>query len=297
MSKIIVLGSINMDVVVTVASHPQLGETIFGEALHYFPGGKGSNQAVAANRLGGDVQLIGRLGEDAFGKTMYQFLIDEQLDLTHLQTIQDAPTGTALITVSKESENTIVVVSGANLAFDPEDMQQVTIQPDDVIVSQFEVPQPALLALFRRAREVGADTVLNPAPAQPFIDGLLPLASYLVVNETELAYFAGVPPTEDYEKLTEAARNMRSPSQTIIVTLGKRGLFCVDKDDVIIMDGHPVKAVDTTGAGDCFVGALAVALNEQMSLNDALAFANRAASISVQRMGAATSLPYRNELT
>lgn len=296
MNKVIVLGSINMDVVVTADRHPQLGETIFGNALNFFPGGKGNNQAVAAQRLGGDVQLVGRLGDDSFGKTMHEFLQSEGLNLEHLKILPDAPTGTALITVNADSENTIIVISGANRRFHPDELETVTVNSEDVLVSQFEVPQESIRALFQRAHGVGAATILNPAPAEPFIEGLLPLVSYLIVNETELAFFANIPLTEDRDILIEAARKLRTEGQTIVVTLGKRGLICIHEDQVIEVVGRQVQAVDTTGAGDCFVGALAVALSEKMELATALNFANYAASISVQRMGAATSLPYRAEL-
>lgn len=296
MGNIIVLGSINMDVVVTAERHPQLGETIFGNSLHFFPGGKGSNQAVAAARLNGTVQLIGRLGDDAFGGTMRSFLTSEGLNMAHVQTIEGASTGTALITVNSDSENTIVVVSGANQTFSAEEMNTVEIKPEDVIVSQLEVPQPAILALFRRAHAVGAITILNPAPAQPFMDGMMSFVSYLIVNETELAFLADTPVTNEQDQLVEAARRLIQGDQTVIVTLGKQGAIAVQKSHVVRIDGRAVKAVDTTGAGDCFVGALAVGLSENMNLTDALTFANYAASISVQRMGAATSLPHRHEL-
>ncbi len=297
MGKIIVLGSINMDVVVTAPRHPELGETIFGDELHFIPGGKGSNQAVAAGRLGGNVQLIGRLGEDAFGGDLQTFLNDESLDLTYLATVADAPTGTALITVNSSSENTIVVISGANQRITVEDVADVAVGPEDVVVSQFEVPQPTLKALFDRAQMVGAKTVLNPAPASEFADGLLPLIDYLIVNETELAYLSAKPLTDDEAHLTEQARSLRhSPQQTIIVTLGAAGVLCIAGDEVLRVAGRQVKAVDTTGAGDCFVGAFGVALSEGQPLQAALEFANLAASVSVQKLGAAVSLPYRREI-
>ncbi len=297
MGKIIVLGSINMDVVVTAPRHPELGETIFGDELHFIPGGKGSNQAVAAGRLGGNVQLIGRLGEDAFGGDLQTFLNDESLDLTYLATVADAPTGTALITVNSGSENTIVVISGANQRITVEDVADVAVGPEDVVVSQFEVPQPTLKALFDRAQMVGAKTVLNPAPASEFADGLLPLIDYLIVNETELAYLSAKPLTDDEAQLTEQARSLRhGPQQTIIVTLGAAGVLCIAADEVLRVAGRQVKAVDTTGAGDCFVGAFGVALSEGQPLQAALEFANLAASVSVQKLGAAVSLPYRREI-
>ncbi|MEM6284028.1 MAG: ribokinase [Chloroflexota bacterium] len=297
MGKIIVLGSINMDVVVTAPRHPQIGETIFGNEVHFIPGGKGSNQAVAAARLDGEVQLIGKLGEDAFGNELEQFLSSEKLDLKHLSRSASAPTGTAMITVNHDSENTIIVISGSNMEITPADVQNVVIRPDTVLVSQFEVPQNVLYVLTQKARDAGAKTVLNPAPAGPFIDGLLDTIDYLVVNETELAYFAAAPLTEDIDELTTSAKKLRTRrDQTIIVTLGANGLLCVQDEDVTIVEGRKTNALDTTGAGDCFVGALAVALSEGMALIQALQFANRAAAISVTRLGASSSMPYRHEL-
>lgn len=297
MSKIIVLGSINMDVVVTAPRHPQLGETIFGEELHFIPGGKGSNQAVAAARLGGSVQLIGKLGYDGFGDTLEPFLRDQSLDLTYLQRTEHAPTGTAIITVNSDSENTIVVISGANMAHTPAGVAAVDLATDDVVVSQFEVPQPAIHALFTKAKAAGARTILNPAPAGEFVPGLLDLIDYLVVNETELAFLSGTELTQDIDMMIAAAHKLRTRhDQTILVTLGAQGCFAVVGDTVQRVAGISVHAVDTTGAGDCFVGALSVGLSEGHPLDHAMAFANRAASLSVQRLGAAVSLPYRHEL-
>jgi ribokinase len=298
MTKIIVLGSINMDVVVTAPRHPVPGETLFGDDVAFIPGGKGSNQAVAAGRLGGDVQLIGKLGSDAFGVDLNNFLNDESLDLTYLSHHPSAPTGTALITVSADGENTIIVVSGANHEISTADLEDVQISAGDVVVSQFEVPQPALKHLFEQARAAGAATVLNPAPAGAFIDGLLPLVDYLVVNETELAILAGLDtvPSGDDALLAAAQAARATPEQTVVVTLGGDGVLCLRGDTVLRHAGHSVQVVDTTGAGDCFVGGLAVGLAEDQPLNDALAFANHAASLSVQKRGAAVSLPYRHEL-
>jgi ribokinase len=297
MSRIIVLGSINMDVVVTAPRHPQLGETIFGDEVHFIPGGKGCNQSVAAKRLGGDVTLIGRLGNDGFGATMQAFLHDEGINLMHLRMLDKTSTGMALITVSHDSENTIVVVSGANKRIAPEDVSAIELRADDVVVSQFEIPQETIKALFTKARAVGATTILNPAPAAEFIMDLLPLVSVLIVNETELAFLTNTPLSEDQDQLARAARSLQAtPDQKVIVTIGSRGALYISGEQMLHVPSPSVKAIDTTGAGDCFVGALAVALSEKKPIEAGLSFANTAASISVQRLGAAVSVPMRAEV-
>lgn len=284
-----------MDVVARTAKHPQPGETVFGHELHYIPGGKGANQAIAAARLTEPVYMIGKLGRDPFGDTLSAFLKGERLHLDYLGYDDDTPTGVALITVSDESENTIVVVSGSNYRLTEADVLQADIGADDVVVSVFEIPQTTIKALFARARENGATTVLNPAPAATFIEGLLALVDVLIVNETELAFFTGTAVTPDDDSaLEQAARSLRvGPAQTVVVTLGARGSLCLHGEQAIRVSGMPVQAVDTTGAGDCFTGALAVALYEGMALESALGFANTAAALSVQTLGAAVSMPER----
>lgn len=298
MGKIVVAGSINMDVVARTPRHPRPGETLFGSDLKYIPGGKGSNQAVAASRLSEGVVLVGRLGEDAFGNALMDFLRGENLDLTHVSRTATAPSGVAIIVVDDQSENTIVVISGANFEVSPDDVRQVQFTADDVALAPFEIPQPTIAALFTAARAAGARTLLNPAPAAPFIDGLLDLVDVLIVNETELAFFAGreeVPSEESELKALAEALRTRS-DQTIILTLGARGALCLSTDGWLHVPGREVKAVDTTGAGDCFTGALAVALFEGRPLAEAVNFANAAASLSVQKLGASDSLPYRADV-
>ncbi|MGB7342220.1 MAG: ribokinase [Phototrophicaceae bacterium] len=297
MARIIVLGSINMDVVVTAERHPQIGETIFGKDVHFIAGGKGANQAIAAKRLGGDVMLIGRLGDDAFGQSLQQVLHSEHIDITHVQHLPDHPTGTALITVNAESDNTIVVVSGANKAIQSADIDAIQIESDDIVVSQFEMPQDVIFAVFKKARAVGAKTLLNVAPAEAMIAGLAELTTHIIVNETELAFLTTKTLSEDSDTLLEMMHLLAvNAQQTIIVTLGKAGVLSLVGDASTKIDGRIVNAVDTTGAGDCFVGALAVALSENQSLHNALQFANQAASLSVQKLGASSSMPYRSDL-
>lgn len=295
MSKIIVAGSINMDIVTRTQKLPLPGETIFAKDLQYIPGGKGSNCAIAASRLCDAVTFVGKLGDDAYGRELRDFLGQERIDLTYLSTHPTAPTGIALIVVNDASENTIVVVSGSNYEVSAEDVAQVPIERGDVIAAPFEIPQETILALFKRAKEAGARTVLNPAPAAPFIDGLAAYVDVLIVNETELAFFAGVDLSET--DLTEQMRSLRAhDKQVVIVTLGGDGAVYLDGEQIVKVAGRAVKAVDTTGAGDCFVGALVTGLWEGKALADAVAFANLAASLSVQRIGASASMPSRQEV-
>ncbi|QOZ67563.1 ribokinase [Bradyrhizobium arachidis] len=298
MGRVFVAGSINMDVVATADRHPRVGETVAGKQVLYFPGGKGANQAVAAARLGASTTLIGRLGKDAFGAELRAFLGAQGIDLGYVQETADAHTGTAIITVA-EADNTIVVIPGSNGLVSADDVSVVPLLKGDVAVSQFEIPLPTIAAFFARAGEAGAVTMLNPAPAQKMSDELLALVDILVLNETELGFLAGteLSDSDDAARIIEVARNLQArESQTICVTLGKRGVLALAGREEIAVQGRAVTAVDTTGAGDCFVGALASQLAEGAALRAALAFANAAASISVQRMGAGPSMPTAAEV-
>ncbi|UWU95033.1 ribokinase [Bradyrhizobium sp. CB1015] len=298
MGRVFVAGSINMDVVATADRHPRIGETVAGRQVLYFPGGKGANQAVAASRLGARTTLIGRLGKDSFGAELKGFLSEQGIDLGYVVETAEAHTGTAIITVA-EADNTIVVVPGANALVGADDVSVVPMLAGDVAVSQFEIPLPAIAAFFRRARAAGAVTMLNPAPAQKMPGELLALVDILVLNETELGFLAGVELSESdaAARITDVARKLQArEDQTICVTLGNRGVLALDGCEEISVAGRVVKAVDTTGAGDCFVGALAAQLADGAALRDALAFANAAASISVQRMGAGPSMPTAAEV-
>jgi len=298
MGRVFVAGSINMDVVATAARHPKVGETVAGTSVHYFPGGKGANEAVAAAKLGAATTLIGRLGADAFGHQLRHFLALQGVDLTLVKDTTDTHTGTAVITVA-DADNTIVVVPGANALVSAADVAAAVLTKGDVAVSQFEIPQPAISAFFQRARAAGATTILNPAPALACGNELLGVVDILVLNETELALLSGTDLRESDEpaRYTDAARLLPIGSDTIIcVTLGKRGVLALMRGEPILIAGRAVKAVDTTGAGDCFVGALAAQLANGAAIRDALEYANIAASICVQRMGAAPSMPTAAEV-
>jgi ribokinase len=298
MGRVFVAGSINMDVVATADRHPRIGETVAGRQVLYFPGGKGANQAVAAARLGAPTTLIGRLGKDSFGAELRSFLGDQGIDLGYVQDTAEAHTGTAIITVAA-ADNTIVVIPGSNGLVGADDVGIVPLLKGDVAVSQFEIPLPTIAAFFARARSAGATTLLNPAPAQKMSGELLALVDILVLNETELGFLASIELSDrdDAAKIIAVARRLQARAdQTICVTLGKRGVLALAGREEITVQGRVVKAVDTTGAGDCFVGALAAQLADGAPLRDALTFANAAASISVQRMGAGPSMPTAAEV-
>ena len=297
MGRVIVAGSINMDIVARALRFPRIGETVPGQDLAYFPGGKGANQAVAAARSGADTALIGRVGDDASGRELQAFLSGQRVDLSHVQTTEQAHSGTAIITVC-DGDNTIVVVPGANGLVDASDVAAPTVQAGDVLVSQLEIPTPTIAAFIRRGRTAGARTILNPAPASASGRDLLSLADIVVLNETELAFFtagdvgADDPPTQ----LIALARQMQQKDQIVCVTLGRRGAIALVGCDAVTIPGRAVTAVDTTGAGDCFVGALAARLADGAAIAAALDYANAAASICVQRIGAGPSMPTRDEV-
>lgn len=298
MGRVYVAGSINMDVVATADRHPKVGETVAGKQVLYFPGGKGANQAVAASRLGARTTLIGRLGKDSFGAELRAFLAGQGIDLGYVQETAEAHTGTAIITVAA-ADNTIVVIPGSNALVGADDVSVVPLVKGDVAISQFEIPLPTIAAFFLRARAAEATTLLNPAPAQKFGHELLELVDILVLNETELGFLAGTELSDNDEaaRIIQVARQLQArEDQTICVTLGKRGVLALAGDQEFAVPGRVVKAVDTTGAGDCFVGALAAQLADEVPLRTALAFANAAASISVQRMGAGPSMPTAAEV-
>jgi len=297
MGRVFVAGSINMDVVATAERHPRIGETVAGKEILYFPGGKGANQAVAAAKQGVPTTLIGRLGADAFGNELRAFLAAQAIDLSLVKETPDVHTGTAIITLAN-ADNSIVVVPGANARVDADDVAAASLAEDDIAVSQFEIPLPTIAAFFERARAAGATTILNPAPATTFGAELLDLVDILVLNESELGFLTGneFGETDDPRRLIEAARSLGGREKIICVTLGGRGVLALIDGAPLRIPGRKVEALDTTGAGDCFVGALAAQLAGGTTIPYALNYANAAASICVQRMGAAPSMPTAAEV-
>lgn len=300
MGRVLVLGSINRDLVLAVDAHPRPGETVSGSDIREFPGGKGANQAVAAARAGAETLLVGATGHDGFGASMRAFLAGEGIDLSRVATVADRPTGIAVILVDRNAENTVTVSPGANMALTAADAETIDFQPGDLVVSQFEVPEGFIRAGFAKARAAGAVTVFNPAPMKALTPDLLAFCDIVVLNETELEAASGMAHLASRDDIEAAARNLGTQDQgearTIIVTLGAKGCLAVHSGGVLTIPGRAVVARDTTGAGDCFVGVLAAGLARGLDLAAALERANRAAAISVTRAGAATSMPTRAEL-
>ncbi|MDZ5646344.1 ribokinase [Nitrospirillum sp. BR 11828] len=303
MPKVVVAGSINTDVLTTMRRAPRPGETVSGETVAFGRGGKGLNQAVAAARQGQgrgvDVAFIGRVGRDAFGDQAVAFLQANGVD-TQGVARTDTATGTAIVMVDAQAENSIVVIPAANGEVAPADLDAVALQAGDILVSQFEIPRATIADFFRRGRAVGATTILNAAPAlDDAPDSLWADIDILVVNETELGHFASVDLAGDapVDAVAAAARRlMRRPGQTVVATLGVRGALAVTADDQVIVPGRTVKAVDTTGAGDCFVGSVAARLALGDTLPQAMRHANVAASIAVTRVGAGDAMPTGDEV-
>ena len=290
MSRVHVVGSIIQDIVVGADRHPLPGETIRGTSLRTYPGGKGANQAIAAVRAGAMVSMIGITGRDAAGQNLTAYLRDSGVACDLVSTTDEAPTGTGLITVAR-GENMIVVVVGANAYLDEAAALRIGFEPDDVCVAQLETPVSTTLVAFRRARAAGATTMLNAAPAAPVSNDLLNLVDILVVNEHELTTVFDVAMPEVLGSEILPDRLSARFGGVLILTLGANGAALWNPGQRVLIPGHQVEAVDSTGAGDCFVGYLAAGLVAGLGLEQAARRANRAAAISVSCHGAASSIP------
>lgn len=293
---VLVIGSSNTDMVVKTEQFPVPGETVLGGVFLMNPGGKGANQAVAAARLGAKVVFITKVGKDLFGNSALEGFSKEGIDINHIRKTEDFASGVALITVNGHGENSIVVASGANMDLQPADIENEVFDSAEIILLQLEIPLDTVKYLIQKGKKSGKKVILNPAPASKledeFLDGL-----YLITpNETETHLITGILP-EDEESLHKAGNYFREKGvQNVIITLGSKGVFLMNENYTEIIPANKVTPVDTTAAGDVFNGALLTALAENTDWLKACKFACKAASISVTRMGAQSSAPYKNEV-
>ena len=290
-ARVCVLGSANMDLVVAVDRTPRLGETVTGRQFAQIPGGKGANQALAAARAGGNVRMIGAVGNDAFGQRIRAVLEADRVDTTGVLVV-DEPTGTAHIVVDADGENSIVVVSGANGSMRTlTDDHRDVIKASDVLLLQLELPTEIVNQAAVWGAEHAVSVVLTPAPVAPLSDDLLAAVDLLVPNEHEAARLTG------QDNVRTAANMLLSRGVgAVAVTMGRRGCLYADGTTVTEVPAIDTPAIDTTAAGDVFVAALTVALAEKRETRESLRWATAAAAISVQRPGASTSMPYRREI-
>jgi ribokinase len=292
--KIAVLGSVNMDIVITTGRMPKVGETIIGDQIDYFVGGKGANQAVAAARFGGKTTFLGKIGQDTFGEKVYQHLSEEQLDVRSVAQEKNIFTGIASI-FKLPQDNCITVISGANELVDREYVDQVAHQiiESDVLLVQIEIPVETLQYALQLAKENGVTTLLNPAPYHDIVGELLPNVDILTPNETEFAALIGKELIPEAEMEETILAWQQTHTTRLIVTRGSQGVSFVESDKLVTVPSSKVPVVDTTGAGDTFNGILAAALSEGMSFKEAVILANRGAGLSVQKLGAQTGMPTR----
>jgi ribokinase len=297
MSRVVVCGSLNMDVVVQSARRPATGETLLGATVSLLPGGKGLNQAVASARLGVPTAMLGAVGGDGFGATLRTFLANEDVNSLGVSVVEGQTTGVAVIQLVK-GDNAITAAGGANDHFTRAMISDVP-RRGEVWVAQFETPVATTQAVLAAARDSGGHTVLNLAPMVPHPARLLKLVDVAVLNEIELAQATGarIKASSSVRAIVAACEKLRGKgARTVIATLGGRGMVVVTADGATALPALKAKVVDTTGAGDCFVGALAARLAMGADIIEAARYANAAAACSVERLGAAPSMPTPKEV-
>jgi ribokinase len=296
--RIVVIGSCNTDMVINTERLPRPGETIIGGSFFMNAGGKGANQAVAAARLGGNICFVAKVGNDHFGSHAIEQYKAEGIDVQQISIDSEQPSGVALIMVDGKGENCIAVASGANALLSPQEINRAeeVIDNGDIVLMQLETPLETVEYAASMAHGKGKKVILNPAPAQPLPETLLKNLYMIIANETEAEFISGIRIT-DMESVCRAADIISDKGvKNVVITLGSKGAFIKENGAYHKVPALKVKAVDATAAGDTFCGALCVALAEEKSILEAVDFANRCAAITVTRMGAQSSLPYRSEV-
>lgn len=296
--KILVVGSSNTDMVIKSDKLPLPGETVLGGEFFMNPGGKGANQAVAAARLGGQVTFVAKVGNDMFGRQALQQFKQEKINTEYITIDAGHPSGVALIVVDNKGENCISVASGANNALAPDNVKDALAALDAaaIVLLQLEIPLRTVESVVQESFEKGLKVILNPAPAQELPSALYPLLHFITPNETEAELLTGIKVTNIQTAQEAALKFQEWGVPNILITLGAKGAYLHTASLSAHIQAPAVKALDTTAAGDCFNGALAVALAEGRDVQDAVSFACQAAAISVTRMGAQASIPYRDEI-
>lgn len=297
--KICVIGASNLDLISYVPRLPKMGETLHGDRFQMGFGGKGANQAVMAAKLGGDVVMVTKLGDDIFGRDTRANFEGVGIDVSHVHVTDQAFSGVAPIAVDADGNNSIIIVTGANDLLTEEEVEAArpAIAAAGILVCQLEIPLPITLAALRIACEEGVTSIFNPAPARPGLpDELYRLSDIFCPNETETELLTGMAVTTLAEAEAAARVLLARGAGTVVLTLGERGALLVNDDGATHVPTEAVKALDTTGAGDSFVGSLAYFLALGMPMNDAMARANRIAAVSVQAAGTQTSFPSADEL-
>lgn len=302
MNKVCVLGSMNMDLVLEINNLPKVGETILSKSFKKISGGKGANQAVAAKRSGADVMMISKIGIDENGKVLKAKLEDDNIDVKFVFEDKEKETGMAIIMVNENGNNSIVVVAGANIEIKQEEIEASieAIKKGDILISQFETPEDMTLVAFKKAKELGKLTILNPAPAKKIDKNLLKVTDIIVPNETEAEILTGIK-VSNLEEAKKAGEAFLAYGVTFaIITLGSKGAAVIGKDFCELVPAYKVNAIDTTAAGDSFIGGLSAKLDlnniNKESLLKAVNFGNRVSSLAVQKKGAQTSIPYLKEV-
>jgi len=299
MKKILIVGSSNTDLIIRVSEIPRPGETLLGGEFKTFPGGKGANQAVAAARAGGEVVFIASVGDDSYGQEAIKGYKLDRINTEDIKVCKGIPSGIAMITISEKGENAITVAPGANAELKPEDLEETEepFQESSYMLVQLETPLETVQKAVELCSELDTKVILNPAPAADLSDQILGKVNIITPNETEAERLTGIH-VSDEKNAAEAADKMHQRGVgTVIITLGAQGAYCSDQTSGVrkLIPGFTVEAVDTTAAGDVFNGQLAVSLAEGEDLEKAILMAHAAAALSVQKLGAQSSIPRREE--
>ena len=297
MKKIVVLGSINMDLVTFCERSPRGGETLFGKEFRQIPGGKGANQAVAMGKLGADVIMLGKVGTEGMGEILLNSMKKDGVKTDKIEK-SSLTTGIAKIIVEENGQNRILVVPGANGDVDNTYIERniETIKNSDILVCQLEIPIESVKYAFGKAKEMGKITVLNPAPAAHLDEEIIKNSDYIIPNETELEIITGIK-TDTLEGVKEAAASLLQKGvKGLLITLGSKGSLYIDRDREIMTPAYKVKAIDTTAAGDSFIGGFVKGISQGMEIGQAIELGTKVAAISVTRVGAQTSLPTQEEV-